>query len=129
MAFGAQMYDAKFDTAALAPETIAANDLKISLLGSTKVGISQVEVGDVARVTRRKAEILAAMAELQARQDLNLMILMITDIVHEGTELLATGDTRIVEKAFGMPVRDHAIYLPGVLSRKKQVVPVISRAI
>jgi manganese-dependent inorganic pyrophosphatase len=129
LAFGARMYDAKFDTAALSPEAIVANDLKISLLGSTKVGISQVEVGDAAKVMRRKAEILAALAELQARQAFDLMVLMITDIVHEGTELLAMGDTRLVEKAFGVSLQNHGVYLPGVLSRKKQVVPVISRAL
>jgi manganese-dependent inorganic pyrophosphatase len=123
------MYDAKFDIAAMAPEAIVANDLKISLFGSAQIGISQVEVGDAAKVLQRKAEILAAMAELQARQAFDLLLLLITDIVHEGTELLAMGETRIVEKAFGVPVRDHGVYLPGVLSRKKQVVPVISRAI
>jgi manganese-dependent inorganic pyrophosphatase len=75
----------------------------------------------------RKGEILAAMAELQARQGFDLLMLMITDIMREGTELLALGDTRMVEKAFGVSLRDHGAYLPGVLSRKKQMVPAIAR--
>jgi len=127
LAFGVRMYDAKFDIAALSPEEIAANDLKTSVLGSTKVGISQVEVGDATRVLGRKGEILAAMAELQTRQGFDLLMLMITDILREGTELLALGDTRMVEKAFGVSLRDHGTYLPGVLSRKKQMVPAIAR--
>ena len=127
LAFGVRMYDAKFDIAALSPEEIAANDLKTSVLGSTKIGISQVEVGDATRVLGRKSEILTAMAELQTRQGFDLLMLMVTDIMHEGTELLALGDTRMVEKAFGVSLRDHSTYLPGVLSRKKQMIPAIAR--
>jgi manganese-dependent inorganic pyrophosphatase len=47
----------------------------------------------------------------------------------EGTELWAVGGLRVVEKAFGQTIQDNAVYLPGVMSRKKQVVPPISRVI
>ena len=54
------------------------------------------------------------------------MLLMVSDILLEGTELLAVGHTRIVEKAFGASLTEQALFLPGVLSRKKQVVPPIA---
>ena len=53
---------------------------------------------------------------------------MVTDIVREGTELLAVGRTRAVERGFGTPLQNQSVYLPGVLSRKKQVVPPLASA-
>ena len=129
LAFGARMYNAKFSFASLLSEEIATNDLKKFVFGSVTVGISQVEVGDKAVVLERKVEILEAMAQYQSRHGLDLMLLMVSDILREGTELLAVGHTRLVEKAFGAPLQEHAIYLPGVLSRKKQVVPPIANAV
>ena len=52
-----------------------------------------------------------------------LFALMVTDIVREGTQLLVAGDTAPVERAFGVPMTDGVIELPGVMSRKKQVAP------
>jgi manganese-dependent inorganic pyrophosphatase len=129
LAFGATMYNAKFDLAALSPEAIVTNDLKTFVLGSVTVGIGQVEVADKGVILERKAEILEAMGQYQSRQGFDLLLLMVSDILREGTELLAVGRTRLVEKAFGASLQEHSIYLPGVLSRKKQMVPPISRVI
>ena len=74
----------------------------------------------------RKVEILEAMAHHQRTTGLDVL-LMITDVRRGGTELLAVGRTRAVERAFGTSLREHAVYLPGVLSRKKQVVPPLAR--
>jgi manganese-dependent inorganic pyrophosphatase len=77
----------------------------------------------------RKGEILEAMAHHQVKHSFDLMLLMVSDILLEGAELFAVGHTRLVEKAFGASLQDHTMYLPGVLSRKKQVVPLISNAV
>jgi manganese-dependent inorganic pyrophosphatase len=129
LAFGRRMYNAKFDLAALSPEAIATNDLKTFVLGLTTVGIGQVEVADRALVLARKAEILEAMSRFQAQHSFDLMLLMVSDILLEGTELLAVGRTRMVEKAFGAALQEQALYLPGVLSRKKQIVPPLARVL
>lgn len=129
LAFGRQMYNAKFDLAALSPEAIATNDLKTFVFGPVTVGIAQVEVADKAAVLARKADLLAAMSAFQTSHNFDLMLLMVSDILLEGTELLAVGHTRLVEKAFGASLHEQALYLPGVLSRKKQVVPPISNAV
>ena len=52
-----------------------------------------------------------------------LFALMITDIVSQGTDLLVAGDSRPLERAFGVEAEDGIIALPGVVSRKKQVAP------
>ncbi len=128
LVFGIRMYNAKFDVATLSPSEIATNDLKTFVFGTAKVGIGQVEVGDKAVLLERKGEIVEALAQHQTEHGFDLLLLMVTDIVEAGTELLAVGRTRAVERAFGTSVQDHAIYLPGVLSRKKQVVPPLARA-
>ncbi|HEX6289598.1 MAG TPA: putative manganese-dependent inorganic diphosphatase [Herpetosiphonaceae bacterium] len=128
LAFGSRMYNAKFDIASLTPDELATSDLKTFVFGKAKVGIGQVEVGDKAVILVRKTEILAAMARHQTAHGFDLLLLMVTDISHGGTHLLAVGHTRAVERAFGLPLQDHAVYLAGVLSRKKQVVPPLAGA-
>jgi manganese-dependent inorganic pyrophosphatase len=85
-----------------------------------------VEVGDKTMVLQRKAELLEAMADYGEAHNLVLVVLLVTDIQREGSELLAVGRTRAVERAFGQKLQDGSIYLPGVLSRKKQVIPPIA---
>ncbi len=121
--FGREMYNAKFDMARLSPAEIATSDLKTFVFGNATAAIAQVEVGDMGPVLRRKGELLEAMSALQEDKGYDLMMLMVTDIFREGTELLAVGRTRAVERAYGGTLQDHSIYLPGVLSRKKQIVP------
>ena len=129
MAFGKRMYNAKFDLTNLSPADIITNDFKSFVFGRANVGIGQVEVGDKEMILTRKAEILAEMTRYQLRQGFDLMVLMVTDILREGTELIAVGKTRLVEWAFNRQLNNHSVYLPGVLSRKKQVVPPILGAV
>jgi manganese-dependent inorganic pyrophosphatase len=124
--FGIRMYNAKFDIASLTPLEIATNDMKLFAFGAHDVTVSQLEVADKETVLALKDEILAAMAQYQAQHDLALMLLMVTDIMAEGTELLAVGQVRAVERAFGKPLEEQSVYLPGVMSRKKQVIPPLS---
>lgn len=126
--FGIRMYNAKFDIDSLTPQDIATNDMKFFTFGSHQVSISQVEVADKSIVLPLKNEILAAMSQFQSQYKKDLTLLMITDIMNEGTELFAVGRLRVVEKAFRQPLAANAVYLPGVMSRKKQIVPPISRA-
>ena len=56
----------------------------------------------------------------------DMMLLMLTDVLKEGTLLIAVGDLDSVEHAFNVSFRDHAVFLPGVISRKKQIVPALS---
>ena len=68
------------------------------------------------------------MDETRERMGYQVMALMITDIVAKGTRLLISGDSATVERAFGDPVHDGVIDLPGVMSRKKQVAPTVLAA-
>jgi manganese-dependent inorganic pyrophosphatase len=92
------------------------------------VGIAQVEVGDKEAVLARKEELLGAMKDVCDKEGFDLMVLMVTDLFREGTELLIQGNPRPVERAFNTTITDNALWLPGVLSRKKQVVPPLANA-
>jgi len=77
---------------------------------------------------RRKDELLGALEQLRQENGYLFAALMITDIVAQGTELLCVGECAPVEQAFGQQAKDHVIDLPGVMSRKKQVAPVLLAA-
>jgi manganese-dependent inorganic pyrophosphatase len=60
------------------------------------------------------------------KDDLGMIILMLTDVLKEGTQLIYLGDGEIIQQAFGVTPRDNTLFLPGVMSRKKQVIPMLS---
>jgi manganese-dependent inorganic pyrophosphatase len=126
MDFGVRMYNAKFDIASQSAHEILVADVKTFSFARGDVAVSQIEVGDKATVLQRREELLQAMRDYAETQDMALVVLLITDIQREGSELLAVGRTRTVERAFGKKLEDGSVYLPGVLSRKKQVVPPIA---
>ncbi len=101
---------------------VVAADLKEFRVGDAHVGIGQYETPDSAGVLAHREEIGAEMATVRERRGYDLLLVMVTDIVREGTELLACGRVRIAERAFGVDLSDRSAWLPGVLSRKQQVV-------
>lgn len=107
-------------------EELIGEDLKEYLSGSTIFAVSQAETVDLASFTRRKANLVKTMQEICRRRNYAFMCLMVTDILEEGTELLVAGEkSSLAEQAFGQNIINNSIFLQGVMSRKKQVVPVI----
>ena len=74
----------------------------------------------------RKAEFLRLMQKKMEKDELSMIILMLTDVLKEGTQLVYLGDGEIIQQAFGVTPRDNTLFLPGVMSRKKQVIPMLS---
>ena len=58
--------------------------------------------------------------------ELSMMILMLTDVLKEGTQLVYVGDDEVIHQAFGVSPKENTLFLPGVMSRKKQVIPMLS---
>ena len=76
---------------------------------------------------RRVDELSEHMQTLRDEKHYDMYLLMITDVLKEGTELLYAGDGEIIRQAFGLnDVGDGHVFLPGVVSRKKQVVPALA---
>ena len=59
----------------------------------------------------------------------DILLLMLTDIINEGSEILVVGNNELVERAFDVNVKGRSFFLPGVISRKKQVIPRLIRAV
>ena len=74
----------------------------------------------------RKDEFLGVMQKKMDEAGYSLMMLMITDVLLEGTQILYLGDEDTFSQAFTVQLKDHTCFLPGVVSRKKQVVPMLS---
>ena len=75
---------------------------------------------------QRKDEFLQLMQRTMEERGYSLMILMLTDVLVEGTQILYLGDEDIFTQAFSVPLKDHTCFLPKVVSRKKQIVPMLS---
>ena len=74
----------------------------------------------------RKEELLKQMMAISYKSDVSLVILMLTDVLLEGTQLLYIGDEDVISQAFGVTPKDNEVFLPKVMSRKKQIIPSLS---
>jgi manganese-dependent inorganic pyrophosphatase len=122
-AFGREMFECSSDVEGVGAGDLVTRDLKeYELDGGRSLSVAQIEsVGRA--VFERTDELLTAIEKQRARSDQVLFALMLTDILAGDTLLLVAGAGKIAERAFGKPVVDGAIELPGVMSRKKQVAP------
>lgn len=98
-------------------------DCKPFEFGNQKAAVAQVNTVDISAVLARKAELEEVMKELMAKDSLDFVALMITDIITNSTELYVVGDKTLTIKTFGMPEGAETVFLPNVVSRKKQIVP------
>lgn len=111
-------------------EELIFEDLKEYESEELIFAISQVETVDLTSFSRRKVSLLKSMQDICERKAYAFICLMVTGILEEGTELLFAGEkSSLVDRAFGSHSEKGEIYLRGVMSRKKQVVPVIYEAL
>jgi manganese-dependent inorganic pyrophosphatase len=127
-ALGREMFESGSDVAQAAAEDIVGRDTKEYEVGAATVAIGQVEtVGKP--LADRTDELLRALGVAHERSGHALSALMLTDVLDHSTRLLVIGDRGAAERAFGDECIDGVVDLPGVMSRKKQVAPVLLRAL
>ncbi|ABS76088.1 MULTISPECIES: manganese-dependent inorganic pyrophosphatase [Bacillus] len=128
--YGLNMLKAGADLSKKTVEELISLDAKEFTLGSKKVEIAQVNTVDIEDVKKRQPELEAALSKVIAEKNLDLFLLVITDILENDSLALAIGDQASkVEKAFNVTLENNTALLKGVVSRKKQVVPVLTDAI
>ncbi|HWE32397.1 MAG TPA: putative manganese-dependent inorganic diphosphatase [Solirubrobacteraceae bacterium] len=121
--FGREMFEQTADVSEVGAEEIVTRDAKLyELRTGQEICIAQIEVVGTG-LMERKQELLDAMRRERENKALQIYTLMVTDVLSKGTELLVSGDTAAVARAFGVDPTDSVIHLPGVMSRKKQVAP------
>ncbi|MCD6492845.1 MAG: manganese-dependent inorganic pyrophosphatase [Archaeoglobaceae archaeon] len=129
MAFAMEMFKAKSDVAGKSPRDLLFRDYKDFDMSGKKVGIGQIEVVDLSLLDEIKDALYEEMKKVKEEGGYHSIFLMLTDIMKEGTELLCvTDDPEVVEKAFGKKLEGKSVWLDGVMSRKKQVVPPFEKA-
>ncbi|MCK9328287.1 MAG: putative manganese-dependent inorganic diphosphatase [Candidatus Cloacimonetes bacterium] len=105
-------------------------DFKEFNLADQKFAISQIKTMDTDCIKDIYQEILDYMHQICESNSYNLVMLLITDIIKEGSEIIVIGESKtLIEKAFNLEIVDNKAFLPGVVSRKKQIIPVLSNII
>lgn len=119
--FGFEMFRARAERAAFSAEEAVSTDLKEYRVGDLAIAVAQVETVDAGEYLERAAELRTALESFCERRGLDLAMLLVTDVVREGSQIFATGKTRIAERALGIDLSSGSAWMDGVLSRKKQV--------
>ena len=121
---GKQIFSAAVDNKT--PEEVLFTDYKEFHIAGHGLAVSQLTSVDSSGVLNRKEEFLSLMRKTAKEKDFDLMILMLTDVLMEGTRILFVGDDDAIRQAFNVTPRDNTAFLPKVMSRKKQVIPMLS---
>lgn len=127
--YGLALLKAGTNLASKSAEELIDIDAKTFELNGNPVRVAQVNTVDIAEVLDRQAEIEAAITKASADNGYSDFVLMITDIVNSNSEILALGrNMDKVEAAFNFTLENNHAFLPGAVSRKKQVVPQLTES-
>ncbi|WP_054956004.1 manganese-dependent inorganic pyrophosphatase [Paenibacillus dakarensis] len=128
-AYGLEMLKAGADLSDKTIEQLISLDAKEFQMGGAKVEIAQVNAVDTNDVLSRQAELEQAISSIIAEKKLDLFVFVVTDILNNDSIALALGEqTQAVEKAYNVSLNNNQAFLKGVVSRKSQIVPVLTEA-
>ena len=123
--FVSEMFEAKSSLEGISTEDIITLDYKNFEMGKYKVGAGTWETTSPESVNVKKAEIIYALRKKKEDQKLDFIFFMVVDILKQNCELYIIGEEEkaLAEKVFGKVADNDSIELPGVVSRKKQIIP------
>lgn len=128
--YGIEMLKAGTNVAAKSDQELIDSDAKSFTMGGKSVRIDQINVVDFEDVDNRKDDIKNAMTKEAADKNYDLFLVLVTNVLNSDSKLLAVGEPLdAVEKAFNAKFANDTMPLPGVVSRKKQVVPPLTDAL
>jgi manganese-dependent inorganic pyrophosphatase len=121
-----KIINAGSDIRSKTPDEIIVSDLKEYIVGKYKIGIAQVYAVDTENIADLLPAILERMDFINSKNGFSFLLLLITDLNRAGSQAVVTGERKdIFFKAFSLEQEGDTVFLPGVLSRKKQVFPKI----
>ncbi|KRN34003.1 manganese-dependent inorganic pyrophosphatase [Lactobacillus selangorensis] len=127
--YGIEMLKAGTNLSSKSDQELIDQDAKTYTINGTTVRIDQVNTVDLSEVNDRKDGLLKAMEAESKDKGYDLFLLLATDVLNSNSDLYVYGTpTDAVEKAFSITLKDQQANLPGVVSRKKQVVPQLTDA-
>lgn len=128
MALGMEMFKVKSAVEGASMKDLVFRDYKDFDMSGNKVGIGQLEVVDLSILDPVKDGLYEEITRVKG-EGRHSVFLLLTDIMKEGSEMLiVSDDPAVVEKAFGKKAEGKSVWLDGVMSRKKQVVPNFEKA-
>ncbi len=102
------------------------SDYKEFHIAGHDLAVAQITCVDSPQMLARKEEFLELMKDLVKEKGFSMVILMLTDVLLEGTQLIYIGNDEIIQQAFNVHPKENTVFLPKIMSRKKQVIPMLS---
>ncbi len=128
--FAEEMFKAGTSLTGRTPQELLNQDFKAFTIKSEKIGISQVYTMDPESLSDMREELISIMEERAREYGYSIFILMLTDIFNQASEMIVVGEHKdLAARAFGKTLENNSFLAPGVLSRKKQVVPPITEVL
>ena len=128
--FGMSVLKAGASIKEMSPTDIISHDIKEFHIGNYRMAIGQISVMDSEEILAIKESIIQNMEVMRGKENYDMVLLMVTNIITEGTHLIYTKEaTSLLSQAFGGGLQDNVLYLPGVMSRKKQIIPPLSETV
>lgn len=121
MEYGMELFKSKSAGACFSAKAAVNADMKEYRAGDNVIAIGQYETVDLAEVFDNREQVICEMNALVEQRGYDVVVLMATDIIREGSEMFAVGNLKIADKAFGTSFENGSVWMDGVLSRKKQV--------
>jgi len=128
--YGLEMLKAGTDLSSFTIEQILDLDAKAITLKDKKAIIAQVNTASIPEVMKMKSDLESGINKIINEKGLDLYMFLITDIINSNSQVIALGNSaNAVEKAYNVKLENNTALLEGVVSRKKQVVPIMSESI
>lgn len=128
-ALGKELFKVRSSVKALKAVEIIKSDFKNFNFKVGKIGIGQVETIDLGEFSEREEELLVELDKLREKDGYHSVLLLLTDIIKEGSLFLTSSEDQAkLEEALGTKIKRGRVYLDGIISRKKQVVPKFAKA-
>jgi manganese-dependent inorganic pyrophosphatase len=122
------MLKAKSSVDGIPAKDLLFRDYKDFDMKGAKVGVGQLELAAIDQVAAVRNDLVKAMEAVKA-DGRHSVLLMLTDVVKEGTELVVlSDDPALIEKAFDTKLTGNSMWIPGMMSRKKQTIPNLQKA-
>ena len=124
----AEMFAAKSDVSRFTEAELLRMDSKEVAVGATTFRVSVLETVAPEAILSRKAALIAAMPKVALEDGVDEVLLFVVDILREEATLLIPGERAraVAERGFGAAATGDSVVLPGVMSRKKQIIPALS---
>ena len=107
-------------------EELLFTDFKEFHIAGHDFGVGQITCVDSDRQLKKKDEFLDLMEKTKAEHEYSMILLMLTDVLLEGSKILCVGGEDTFQQAFNTELKEHEAFLPHVMSRKKQIIPMLS---